>query len=164
MAITACSPDNARNDQAAAVGSPAAAAADNDGMLGAEPASSPSAVAARQTVERYFTLIDQKNYRDAYLLWGEQGGDTRGTLEKFEATFKPYSEYRQQVGEPTAIKVAEGKQYILVTATIDVKNRKTGKAAHREGTVMLRRSADPKETAPDKKDWRIWGTDIRAKS
>lgn len=155
----ACSPvDDPANRQATA--SPTTAAPAN-AMLGDEPASSPNALAARATVERYFKLIDARDYAAAYAMWGGKGADTRGTLEQFKASFAPYSAYVQKVGEPTAIKATDGKQYILVTATVDVRNRKTGKVAHRDGTVMLRRSADPAETDIDKKEWRIWGTDIR---
>lgn len=128
---------------------------------GEEPATSPNAMAAKAVVERYFKLIDAKDYAGAYVLWGDKGGDTRGTLEQFKAGFTPYSVYKPAVGAPTEIKVADGKQYILVTATIDVKNRKKGTTAHREGVVMLRRSMDPAEQDPEKKEWRIWGVDIR---
>ena len=159
LTMTACAPNGDAGNSQSAIQHPAPGPTGR--MLGEEPATSPSAVQARQTVERYFKLIDAHKYGEAYLLWGDQGRDTRGSPEQFAATFAPYSEYRQTVGEPTAIKVADGRQYILVTATIDVKNKKSGKTAHREGTVMLRRSADPRETAPDKKEWRIWGTDIR---
>jgi len=130
-------------------------------MLGDEPASSPSAQAARDVVTRYFAAIDAHDYAAAYALWGNKGADTRGSLQQFKDGITEYSVYKPTVGEPTAIKSREGKQYILVTAAIDVKSRKTGRTAARSGTVMLSRSADPNETDPDKKDWRIWGTDIR---
>lgn len=158
LSLAACSPDGAGPSAPA---KPEPAATSTGRMLGDEPATSPAAAEARATVDRYFKLLDVGNYDAAYKLWGNRGADTRGTFEQFKASFAPYSEYRQQVGEATAIKATNGKQYILVTAIADVKNRKTGNTAHREGTVMLSRSADPAEVDPDKKEWRIWGTDIR---
>ncbi len=159
LLATGCSgtDDRAREQQKAN----AAAAAAAKKAPGEEPATSPAALEAKKTVEQYFKFIDAGDYRSAYLLWGDSGADTRGTLEQFAATFAPYSVHKSTVGTPTEIKVSDGKQYILVTGTIDVKNRKTGGTAHREGVVMLRRSANPAEAAPDKKEWRIWGVDIR---
>ncbi len=161
IAMTACSSGNPPADNASPQMS-APTVADNS-MLGDEPASSASAQAAKEVVTRYFALLDQHDYRAAYALWGNAGADTRGTLAQFAEGIKAYSVYDAKVGEPTAIKSRDGKQYILVTATIDVKSRKNGQTAARSGTVMLSRSADPEETAADKKEWRIWGTDIRVK-
>ncbi len=157
VAPTNQAPSNQATSNASAVASP------KNNLLGDEPATSPSAEAAKQVVTQYFALIDAGKYDDAYHLWGNGGADVRGTLKQFTDGIRAYSVYDAKVGEPTAIKSREGKQYILVTATLDVKLRRTGGTAARSGTVMLSRSADPKETAPDKKEWRIWGMDLRVK-
>ncbi|MBY0304566.1 MAG: hypothetical protein K2W86_05380 [Sphingomonas sp.] len=163
LVVAGCSaPEGAANNQQMAKAPEAATPGKK--MLGDEPASSPSAIAAKETVDRYFSFIRAGDYDKAYVLWGDRGGDTRGTLKTFSDGFKIYSVFEPVTGEPTAIKMTDGKQYILVTATIDVKNRKKGTTAHREGVVMLRRSADPTETDPEKKEWRIWGVDIRVKN
>lgn len=128
-----------------------------------EPATSPNALAAKAVVERYFALIADRNYADAYRLWGNRGGDTRGTLKDFTDGITAYSVYQAKVGDPTMIKSQGGKQYILVETSLDVKARKTGRTAQRSGTMMLSRSADPAETDADKKEWRIWGMDVRTR-
>ncbi|OYY91395.1 MAG: hypothetical protein B7Y45_03725 [Sphingomonas sp. 28-66-16] len=146
-------------------GAAKAAASDKPGtpMLGDAPATSPAAAEAKAVAERYFDLIEKKKYRDAWLLWGNGGADSKGTATQFADSFKPFSVYEPTVGEPTEIKARDGQQFIAVAASAHVKIRKTGKEQERSGVVMLRRSADPSETIDEKKNWRIWGVDLRVR-
>ncbi|MBY0519380.1 MAG: hypothetical protein K2P79_03015 [Sphingomonas sp.] len=158
-ALVACSAEDKGGNAAAVVTNaalPAAAA-----LRGDEPATSPSAVAARDTVARYFAMIDGKDYAGAYRLWGNDGADAGGTIDDFKKTFAIYSKYEPIIGEPTEIHARDGVQYVLVQAKLHVENRKTGKIADRSGTVMLRRSANPDDPVEAKRDWKIWGVDLR---
>lgn len=154
MAAAACSPGG--GNQPAAEPTPAAVA-----TAAVIPASSPDAKAARDTVEQYFKLVRAKDYDGAYKLWADKGAATGGSAADFAKTFEAYSIYEPKTGEQTEIHVRDGKQFVLVTATLYVKNKRNGATADRSGTVMLRRSADRTVTDPDQRDWRIWGTDIR---
>lgn len=133
-----------------------------NGMRGNEPKASVSAAEAKATVMRYFALIKRRDFATARLLWGNHGEDTRGTPRAFAESITMYSEYVPKVGDPTEIKAASGQQYIAVETALHVKLRATGGVAERTGVVMLRRSVDPKTTDADKRDWRIWGIDIRS--
>lgn len=126
------------------------------------PATSPAALQARDTVERYFAHIRAKRYGDAYRIWDKDGVATGGSEQDFAETFKIYSVYEPETGEPTAIKTRDGVQYVLVTATTRVKNAKDGRVANRSGTVMLRRPAAA-GAGESGGEWKIWGTDIRAR-
>lgn len=139
-------------------------AAPQAGMRGDESADSASAKAARELVERYFAMIDKRDYAGAYRLWGNGGKDAGGTPQEFAESFAIYSKYEPQAGTASEIHAREGMQYVLVTAKAHVENKKTRKTADREGTVMLRRSTNPDDPVAEKRDWRIWGVDLRARS
>jgi hypothetical protein len=140
----------------------------------------PDAIAARMIVTRYFDHIANKRYADAYRLWGNNGADTRGSLDQFARSFGSFERYDVTVGEPTEIKTSAGQDYISVAASARVKLRTANTMSDRSGTVMLRRPASP-ETASSSTpltvngpvgaagsksetgQWRIWGVDIRAR-
>ncbi|MBA4772986.1 MAG: hypothetical protein H2054_07740 [Sphingomonas sp.] len=127
-------------------------------------ADSPSAREARLVVERYFAAIAAKDFRSAHALWGNNGKDSGGSADDLARTIAIYSRYEPEVGNPTAIRARDGMQYILVSAKLFVENRKTGNTASRDGNVMLRRSANPDDADIAKRDWRIWGIDLRVRS
>ena len=162
--VAACSPSadpgTANGGQNAAVGTPLpipVAEPKSERLL----ASSPAAAEARAVVERYFQLIEKQHYAHARSLWGNGGADYRGSVAQFADSFRVFTRYEPEVGAPTAIKESNGMQYISVAATTHVTLRKTGREQDRAGPVLLKRSADLSETADDKKNWRIWGTDLR---
>lgn len=165
LALAACSPSQPHADTNGSVMANAAAAANAaDGMRGNEPADSASARAARDVVARYFALIEDRDYAGAYRLWGNDGADAGGSLKAFEQSFAPYSKYELEVGMPTEIRARGGMQYIAVDAKLFVENRKTRITANRTGSVLLRRSADPADPVEGKRDWRIWGVDLRVRN
>lgn len=165
LALVACSPSNREDNSATPmVPNSAAGTAAADGKRGNEPADSPSARAARDVVERYFKSIEAKDYAAAYRLWGNDGADAGGSLKDFEQTFALYSKYEPEAGAPTEIRARDGMQYVAVDAKLFVENRTNRKTANKSGTVLLRRSVDPADPVASKRDWRIWGVDLRVKN
>ncbi len=132
-------------------------------LRGNEPATSPSAAEAKAVVTRYFKAIDAKDYTAAWKLWGNGGADSHATAPQFAALFDAYTLYEPTVGEPTEIKANGDQQYIMVTAKAKVRFKRDGILRDQSGFVMLKRSADTGETDPEKREWRIWGTDIRVR-
>ena len=133
------------------------------GTRGAAAPNSPDARAAMAAVQTYFKAIKAGDYAAAYAMWTEGGHSAAPSLAEFKASFAPYAEYEPSVGRATAVTVRDGTQFVLVSASAFVKQRGTGATAEREGFVMLRRSADPNDPDPAKRDWRIWATDIRVR-
>ncbi|MGY4397866.1 hypothetical protein ACVWZA_003063 [Sphingomonas sp. UYAg733] len=152
-------PDNGSIAQANA-----ATSAEKSGLRGHEPATSRSAIEAKEMVVEYFELIKDKKYSTARKFWGNDGADSGGDDAAFAATFTPYSAYQPKVGAPTEIKASGGMQYSTVAATLHVKRRSNGAEADRNGVVMLRRSIDPNDKTAEKRDWKIWGIDIRLRN
>ena len=113
---------------------------------------------AQETVKIYFDLIGRRKYSDAYRLWGKDGGDTRGTTAEFARSFEPYSSYVAEIGDPTEIKTSTGQDYIAVATIARVTLKQSGVVSKQSGSVMLRRPTGASG------QWRIWGTDIRARN
>ena len=163
MSLAACAPQGETGNAATAAAN-ATMPAVQPGMRGDESADSASAKAARDLVEQYFAMIDKRDYAGAYRLWGNGGKDAGGTPEQFAESFAIYSKYEPQAGTASEVHARDGMQYVLVTAKAHVENRKTRKTADREGTVMLRRSGNPNDPVVEKREWRIWGVDLRVRS
>lgn len=144
-ALSACAPDRPMTDNAAAI-----ATADDTS----------DAQAAVEVARAYLAHLRVGDYAAARQLWGADGAESGGDVAAFTKAFRSFSKFDGRVGEPTEIKLADGKQYIVVAATVDAVMRATGKPSLRTGTIMLRRSADAKASA-DERTWQIWGTDIR---
>lgn len=138
-------------------------AAQQPGARGPAAPNSPDARAAMAAVQRYFQAIKAGDYAAAYAMWTERGKAAAPSLAEFKASFAPYSEYEPGVGRPTAVAVRDGAQFVLVSASTYVKRRDSGETAERDGSVMLRRSIDPNDPDPEKRDWHIWATDIRVR-
>jgi hypothetical protein len=113
---------------------------------------------AQATVKTYFNLIGQRKYGEAYRMWGNDGGDTRGTAAEFANSFEPYRSYIAEVGDPTDIKTSAGQDYIAVTTKVRVTLKQSGETSDRSGPVLLRRPTGARQA------WRIWGTDIRGRN
>lgn len=133
------------------------------GLRGAAAPNSPDARAAMATVERYFSHLKARDYAAAYRMWDDGGRAAAPNLAAFTQGFAPYAIYEPTAGRPTAVTVRGREQYVLVSASLYVK-RRNGDSADRDGSVMLRRSIDPQDPDAAKRDWRIWATDIRARS
>ena len=161
LLCAACSKRDTAADNAGAPVTMNATTPEAQEIRGNQPMSSASAQAARATVIRYFTFIKRGDYEAARLIWGNNGADTRGTPKAFADSFKTFSVYNPSVGDPTEIKATGGMQYVAVQAKLHVERRDNGKTADRRGVVMLKRSTDPNDPAVDKREWRIWGVDIR---
>ena len=155
LVLAGCSANTADHQAAANQSGGSVANAQN-----AAPAPSPDALAARQVAQRYFDLLAAKDYRGAYLLWGNGGADAGGSLAAFTKAQGDLASFEGKAGTPTAIRTSGGQHYILVEAQAVARPR-TGRPSHRSGVVMLRRSADPQEADADKRQWRIWGMDVR---
>lgn len=162
--LSACSGENAGSSAPDIAAQAAAAALTKAQQRGDDAETSQSARAARAVVERYFAAVRAKDFRAAHALWGNDGRDSGGSASDLARTVAIYSRYEPEVGKPSAIQVRDGMQYILVSAKLFVENRRTGITANRDGNVMLRRSADANDPDPAKRDWRIWGMDLRVRN
>lgn len=159
--LAACAPAKPERDVAADAAKAALAQARDRSD---DTAQSVAAQDARAIVARYFDRIAAKDFEGARALWGNGGADSGGSAADLARTVTIYSRYEPEVGKPTAIRARDGMQYVAVSAKLFVQNRKTGRTADRQGTVMLRRSANENDPDPGKRDWRIWAIDLRVKS
>jgi len=152
LLLAACSPGSSAQNEAAVA--PA-------NLMGDEPALSPAAAEAKKVVETYFTALREKRYADAWALWRTDGPPIPNAEGKFAKSFAIFSSYDPVAGDPTEIKARDGFQFVVVQAQAKVRIKATGMVKTHSGTVLLKRSANPNEPDPEKRVWRIWGSDIR---
>jgi hypothetical protein len=127
------------------------------------PATSPDALAAKRTVERYFALVVQKKYAEARKLWDHDGADSGGDAAALAKSYTVFTTYAPKVGDPTEIKTVGWEQYVAVAVKVQVKEKRSGREYEREGPVLLRRQVTRKTGATSPGLWHIWGIDIRRK-
>jgi hypothetical protein len=149
-------PPTARNESAPTTAPSAAANA-------TVSATSPDALAAKRTVERYFALIVQKKYAEARMLWDHDGADSGGDAAALAAAYAAFSKYDPTVGSPTEIKTVGTTQYIAVAVKAQVREKRSGRENEREGPVLLRRQITRESDAGAPGAWHLWGIDIREK-
>ncbi|RYE03305.1 MAG: hypothetical protein EOP61_05265, partial [Sphingomonadales bacterium] len=96
-------PDNAAN---AASTAPAAPAIDE------------TAQGAANVVQRYYALIGEKKYADAWALWEGVGKASGMSAQAFAASFDKYAAYNAQVGSPGAVDAGAGQRFVTVPVQI----------------------------------------------
>jgi hypothetical protein len=135
-------------------------------MLPSEPrlaASSPAALKAVQTAQRYFDLIAQRQFIEASEMWKRPAAQAGSWAGEFEKAMARYERYAGTAGDPTDIVERDGKQYILVASKVHVRRSDLSGDQQLTGPLMMSRSK-PDPTAENATDWTIWGSDLRARS
>jgi hypothetical protein len=120
-------------------------------------AKSDDAIEAKLTVERYFAMIADESYDTAWQMWDNEGKAWGGDAASLAAFYQRYESFDLEVGEPTEIKILDGRQFVHV----EVKARAKMKTGKRDlalsGRIMLQRDAVTQDGA----DWYIGGMDLR---
>lgn len=114
-----------------------------------------SAEAAVDVLRRYYGLISDGKYRDAWALWGHQGQDSGMTADAFAASFEKYTSYDATVGVPGEVDAGMMQRWVEIPVKITGK-LKDGSGFVMEGPVVLHHIArDMEEVPADDKEWRI---------
>jgi hypothetical protein len=112
-------------------------------------------------IRDYYRAINDRRFRDAYMLWSDSGRASGKTFAEFERGFAETSRVMVSTGAPSRVEPAAGSRYItipvLVTATM-----KAGEVQHFTGEYDLRRSVVDGATA-DQRAWRINAGRLSAK-
>ncbi len=125
--------------EAPAPGTPAGLANDMTPVSEA-PFTPDSAQGAADVVQRYYALIEEAKYRQAWALW-EDGGKASGTTpDAFAAGFARYSEYHANVGAPGEVDPGAGQRFVTVPVVVFGRTRVDGKRFDLKGEVTLHRT------------------------
>lgn len=118
-----------------------------------------TAQGAANVVQRYYALIADKKYAEAWALWENVGQASGLSAQAFAASFDKYSQYSAQVGAPGAIDSGAGQRYVTVPVQI-IGKLKTGALVNMAGSVTLHRAAVDGASL-EQKSWRIRTADIK---
>jgi len=129
---------------------PAAAPAPAPGAAFAEP----GADAAVQVLRDYFAAIRDRNYGDAWQLWGGRGEASRMTQAAFAASFAKYADYRATIGAPGRIDAGAGQRYIQIPVRVTGSLR-DGTPVSLVGPITLHRTGDIDGATAEQRAWRI---------
>jgi hypothetical protein len=110
-------------------------------------------------VRRYYSAINSRSYRDAYMLWSQSGKASRKSEAEFAAGFAQTASVNISIGDSVSIEGAAGSQYATVPVVIDA-TLADGKQQHFVGTYTLRRSMVDGAT-PEQRQWRIYSATLK---
>ena len=179
IALSACSQAVHRDGATGADINAAAAAAQGDidtyagnqlAVHSPTPALSPSAVtaepqddaaAARSVIARYYALIADGRFADAYRLWDGAGQASGMTAEAFADSFAKYASYRAQIGAPGRIDAGAGQRYVEVPVRIAGRLVDGDRPFALGGSLTLHRVADIDGATAEQRRWRIRDSAIR---
>ena len=125
------------------------------------PFSSDSAQGAADVVQRYYALIGEGKYRQAWGLWDDGGKASGATVRIFEARFAGYSEYHANIGAPGAVDAGAGQRYVTVPVQVYARLKQGGAAEYQIGSVTLHRTADIDGATAAQKSWHIRSIDLK---
>lgn len=113
---------------------------------------------AASVLERYFALIEQRRYADAWRLWSDQGRASGRSEAEFAADFGRYREYHANIGAPGDAEGAAGSVYVEVPVQI-YGRLADGAAFNAAGTATLRRVNDVPGSTAGQRRWHIHAID-----
>ncbi|MBX3565743.1 MAG: MliC family protein [Sphingomonas sp.] len=123
------------------------------------PAIDETAQGAADVVQRYYALISEKKYAEAWALWEDVGKASGMSAQAFAASFDKYATYTAQVGAPGAVDAGAGQRFVTVPVQVGGK-LKTGALVSMTGSVTLHRTIVDGASA-EQKSWRIRTADIK---
>lgn len=118
------------------------------------PAAPDSAQGAAHVVERYYALISDRKYKQAWQMWHGGGAGSRLTPTDFADSFSAFSEYHANIGSPGRIDAGAGQRYVTVPVQVYARLKQTRKPYYQIGSVTLQR-ADVDGASAAQKAWRI---------
>lgn len=116
------------------------------------------AVAAEDTVRRYYAAINARDYAGAYALWGQDGAASRQTYEAFAGGYAKTRAVQATVGKAFAAEGTAGARYIQVPIDL-ASQRSDGDTRHYRGHFTLR-AATADGATPSQRQWHLHAADI----
>jgi hypothetical protein len=149
-AVLACSP---RTERAAPSDSASVAPADTVRRPVAPDSTDPVRV-----LSRYYEAINRREYRSAYLLWGDSGRASGKSFEAFQAGYSDTDSVGVVIGEPGRVEGAAGSRFVEVPVTIRAWTG-SGTEQHFAGSYVLRRTVVDGATDAQRQ-WHIYSAEI----
>ncbi len=113
---------------------------------------------AVQVLEQYYRAVNQRDFRSAYLLWGDSGRASGQSFEQFQAGYARTDSVMATIGRPGGVEGAAGSRYIEVPVTLQAWSG-PGVPQRFTGTYVLRRSMVDGAT-PAQRRWHIYSAEL----
>lgn len=115
-------------------------------------------MAPEEVIRNYYDAIGARDFRRAYLLWGDSGRQSNQTFEQFRAGFEHIASVHVRVGEPGRIEGAAGSRYVEIPVGIEA-GMDSGSLERYVGSYTLRRSVVDGATDAQMR-WHIYDAEI----
>lgn len=114
---------------------------------------------AGQVLDRYFALVEERRYLDAYRLWSDGGRATGDSAAAFAKSFDAFREFHAEVGEPGEPQGGAGSIYIEIPVRLHGR-MKDGKEFRSRGIMILRRVNNVPGSTAEQRQWRIYNSEF----
>ncbi len=110
-----------------------------------------------QVIRDYYDAINRRDFRTAYLLWGDSGRSSGKTLDEFQAGYAGTDSAQVVPAAPGRVEGAAGSRYVEVPVTLQAWTR--GGEQQFAGSYVLRRTVVDGATETQRR-WHIYSADI----
>lgn len=111
-----------------------------------------------QAIRSFYDAINRRDFRTAYLLWGDSGRASGKTLDEFQAGYAGTDSAEVAFGAPGRVEGAAGSRYIEVPVTLHAWTHGGGEQQF-AGSYVLRRTVVDGATDAQQR-WHIYSADI----
>jgi hypothetical protein len=111
-----------------------------------------------QVIRLYYDAINRRDFRRAFLLWGDSGRASGKTLEQFEAGFAATDSSRVTIGDAGRVEGAAGSRYVEIPVTIRAWQH-NGATRQFTGSYVVRRAVVDGATDAQRQ-WHLNSADI----
>ncbi|GAA4767498.1 hypothetical protein GCM10023219_11460 [Stakelama sediminis] len=123
------------------------------------PTAEVSAQDAVNVIRRYFTLLANHEYRDAYLLWDHGGKSSGMSEEAFAKAQRKFDSVNAELGPPSRIDAGAGQRHITIPVTVHGK-LSAGGPYRLVGQMTLHHTADIPGTTMADRSWHISASEL----
>jgi hypothetical protein len=109
-------------------------------------------------IKSYYDAINQRDFRSAYLLWGDSGRASGKTFAQFQSGFAGTDSSQVEIGDPGRVEGAAGSRYVEIPVTIHAWKR-DGSVQEFSGHYVLRRAVVDGATEAQRR-WHLDSADI----
>ncbi|HEX7021825.1 MAG TPA: hypothetical protein VF171_03140 [Trueperaceae bacterium] len=137
---------------------PAAASGIQSGAAGVLELDGLGPEGAVAVIRSYYRAIDEGDYRQAYVLWENEGAASGQSYREFAAGFADTASVMVEIGVPGRIEGAAGSRYIDIPVVVEARTG-GGSRQRFEGSYVLRRVVVDGATE-EQRHWHLYAAEL----
>jgi hypothetical protein len=111
-----------------------------------------------RVIQSYYDAINRRDFRSAFLLWGDSGRASGKTFAQFQSGFADTDSSRVDIGEAGRVEGAAGSRYVEIPVTIHAWKR-DGTAQEFSGHYVVQRAVVDGASDAQRR-WHLYSADI----